>query len=106
VVPVGGRLVAHRGLCGFLWVHTERVCENFQPQGDLTQWWRVVYGFGPVHLEPYGTVVGLRPAYTLMREDDYQRFREVYKDRYHLLSDASNPYEVRPGFVYGPPREQ
>jgi hypothetical protein len=87
-------------------VHTERVCENFQPQGDLTQWWRVVYGFGPVHLEPYGTVVGLRPAYTLMREDDYQRFREVYKDRYHLLSDASNPYEVRPGFVYGPPREQ
>jgi hypothetical protein len=106
VVPVGGRLVAHRGLCGFLWVHTERVCENFQPQGDLTQWWRVVYGFGPVHLEPYGTVVGLRPAYTLMREDDYQRFREVYKDRYDLLSDASNPYEVRPGFVYGPPREQ
>lgn len=105
VVPAGGRLVAHRGLCGFLWVHTERVCENFQPQGDLTQWWRVVYGFGPVHLAPYGTATALRPAYTLMREDDYQRFREAHKERYHLLSDASNPFEVRPGFVYGPSEE-
>ena len=94
------RLVAHRGLCGFLWAETGRVCENFAPQGDLHGWWRVTYGFGPRQLDAYGASEPLLPGYRLMRERDYRRMAE--EEDYRMLRSQRNPFEVRPDFVYGP----
>lgn len=94
------RLVAHRGLCGFLWAETGRVCENFAPQGDLHGWWRVSYGFGPRQLDPYGRSEPLLPGYRLMREADYRRMAE--QEEHRMLRSPRNPHEARPDFVYGP----
>ena len=93
-------VVAHRGLCGFLWAETGRRCENFRPTGDVSSWWRVTYGFGSAQLQPYGPVVRLAPGYLLVREEAYRRFADEHD--YILLEHALNPYRERPGFVYGP----
>lgn len=101
-VPSGDRVVAHRGLCGFIWAAGDRVCENFQPQGDLTGWWRVSFGMGEARLAPYCDGVPLLPGYTLVPEPCWQRFRDDHVDDFRLLRDDRNPYQPRPAFVYGP----
>ncbi len=102
-VPEEDRVVAHRGLCGFIWSEGGRVCENFQPQGDLSGWWRVAYGMGERRLAPYSeSPVPLLPGYTLVRESEWQAFREDHVGRFSLLTDERNPWQPRPGFVYGP----
>lgn len=100
-VPPEDRLVAHRGLCGFLWAEGGRVCENFQPiEDDLSGWWRVAYGFSASRLGP--TAIPLTPGYVLLPEPDWQAFVAGDGARFSLTRDARNPHEPRPGFVYAP----
>jgi hypothetical protein len=99
-VPQGDRVVAHRGLCGFIQAQAERPCENFQPQGDPEGWWRVAYGFSPERLAPYGPVVALREPYVLLSEADWQDF--VAAEDWAMTRDPRNPYQARPGYVLGP----
>ena len=103
-VPVEDRLIAHRGLCGYLWAAGGRRCENFAPQGDPVGWWRVVYGFGEERLfDPEAPPpLALRPGYTLITEAAWRRFVAASGGRYALTSDPRNPYEARPAYVYGP----
>ena len=98
-VPVGGRLVAHRGLCGFLWAEGGRRCENFEPQGDLGSVWRVTYGFSEAALARYAKAVPLRPGYLLVHEPDWQRFRAEQGDRFPLARHPRNPWRPRPAYV-------
>ncbi len=100
-VPATDRLIAHRGLCGFLWAEGGRACENFQPVADdLSGWWRVVYGFSASRLGP--TAVPLTPGYVLLPEPDWQTFVSGDGARFSLTRDARNPHTPRPGFVYAP----
>ncbi|MFT5685243.1 MAG: hypothetical protein ACI8RZ_006192 [Myxococcota bacterium] len=100
-VPADDRLVAHRGLCGFLWAEGGRVCENFQPvEADLSGWWRVAYGFSAARLGP--SAIPLTPGYALLPEPDWQAFVAGDGARFSLTRDARNPHEPRPGFVYAP----
>ncbi|MCP4921672.1 MAG: hypothetical protein GY913_32645 [Proteobacteria bacterium] len=101
-VPAGERVVAHRGLCGFVWAAGDRVCENFQPQGELEGWWRIGFGMGEARLAPYCEAVPLLPGYTLVPEPCWQAFRDEHVDDFSLLRDERNPFEPRPAFVYGP----
>ena len=103
-VPPGDRLIAHRGLCGYLWAAGGRRCENFAPEGDPAGWWRVVYGFGEERLfDPAAPPpLALRPGYTLVTEAAWRRFVAASGGRYALTSDPRNPYEARPAYVYGP----
>ncbi|MCB9688630.1 MAG: hypothetical protein H6738_24815 [Alphaproteobacteria bacterium] len=99
-VPEGGRLVAHRGLCGFLWAEGGIRCENFEPDGDPAEVWRVAFGFSPQRLAPYGGAVQLLPSYVLVPEPVWRDFRAAEGDRWSLLRDPRNPHEPRPAFVY------
>ncbi|MCA9492466.1 MAG: hypothetical protein KC621_21180, partial [Myxococcales bacterium] len=99
-VPEGGRLVAHRGLCGFLWAEGGIRCENFEPDGDPEQVWRVAFGFSPERLAPYGEAVQLLPSYVLVPEPVWRAFREAEAGRWSLLRDPRNPHQPRPAFVY------
>jgi hypothetical protein len=102
-VPVGDRVIAHRGVCGFVWAEGGRICENFQPPPPHEGWWRVVYGMGEARLAPYSErPVPLLPAYSLVREVEYQRFRAEHVARFRLLSTDLNPFTTRPRYVYGP----
>ncbi len=100
-VPEGARLVAHRGLCGFLWAEGGIPCENFAPTGDPAGWMRVVYGVEREALARHGDVVALRPGYSLVAEPTWRAFAEAEPER-RMLHDPRNPYEPRPDYVYGP----
>jgi len=103
-VPAHGRVVAHRGLCGFVWAVGDRVCENFDPQGPAEGWWRIAFGMGEARLAPYSAVppVPLRPAYTLVPESAWRAFRQEHAQDIPLVLHPMNPSRPRPGFVYGP----
>lgn len=101
-VPPTDRIVAHRGLCGFVWAAADRVCENFQPQGELQGWWRIAFGMGEQRLQPYCDAVPLVDGYVLVPETCWQDFRDDHVDRFSLLRDPRNPFQPRPAFVYGP----
>jgi len=101
-VGVDERLVAHRGLCGFLWAQGERPCENFEPAGDLSGVWRVTYGFSEQALAPYGPSVPLRRGYRLIREPAWQAFRAEQGQRFPLAFDPRNPYRPPPAYVKRP----
>ena len=103
-VPPTDRVVAHRGLCGFVWAVADRVCENFDPQGPPDGWWRIVYGMGAARLTPYSSVppVPLKLGYTLVPEAAWRAFRADHADTLPLVRHPRNPYRPRPGFVYGP----
>jgi hypothetical protein len=102
-VPAGERVIAHRGLCGFVWAEGGRICENFQPPSPHEGWWRIVYGMGAQRLSPYSpSPVPLAPAYTLVPESDYQEFRADHVGKFRLLSTDLNPWTPRPPYVYGP----
>lgn len=108
-VPAEGRVVAHRGLCGFVWAEAGVICENFHPAGDGEGWWRIAYGFSVDRLQPYTTAeeppMFLRPGYTLVHEPAWRRFVAAEGDRFRLTRDARNPWRPRPEFVYGPGQE-
>lgn len=98
------RVVAHRGVCGFVWAEADRVCENFDPQGPAEGWWRIVYGMGEERLAPYTTTppVRLMLGYTLIPEAAWRAFRADHAETLPLVHHPRNPYRPRPGFVYGP----
>jgi hypothetical protein len=100
-VPPDARLVAHRGLCGFLWAESGLPCENFEPEGDGTGVWRVAYGVGPAPLEAYGGIA-LLPGYVLLAEPEWRRFRSGEGAVRSMVRDPRNPYQPRPPWVYGP----
>ena len=103
-IPPDGRVVAHRGVCGFVWAVADRLCENFDPQGSADGWWRIVYGMGEDRLAPYSAVppVRLMLGYTLVPETAWRTFRVEHGDDLPLVHHPRNPYRPRPGFVYGP----
>lgn len=106
-IPDDSRVIAHRGLCGFIWAEADIVCENFQPAPPHERWWRVAYGFGPHRFAPYvedgePAPVEARPGYTILWEPHWQRFLEAEGDNFLLARDPRNPFRVRPAFVYGP----
>ncbi|MEC7987458.1 MAG: hypothetical protein VX278_19975 [Myxococcota bacterium] len=101
------RVVAHRGVCGYISAYGGIHCENFDPQEDIDLWWRVVYGLGARQINPYvqsgeEVVIPLVRGYSLVQERVYRRFREENKNRYSLLRHPRNPYRPRPGYVYKP----
>lgn len=102
-VPAQDRVVAHRGLCGFVWAEADRRCENFDPP-QAEGWWRIVYGFGSEHLAPYSEQppLPLRPGYVLVDEAAWRAFRAAHAGRFRLLDDPRNPTTSRPDYVYGP----
>jgi hypothetical protein len=100
-VPSDGLLVAHRGLCGLLWAEGGRRCENFEPDTDGPGVWRIAYGVDPLRLEPYGAAVPLAPAYVLVEEAVWRRFR-ADQPPHSVARGLRNPSEPRPVWVYGP----
>jgi len=100
-VPPDGRLVAHRGLCGFLWAEGGIPCETFEPEGDGHGVWRVAYGIDPARVAPFGPVVPLLPAYLLVEEPVWRRFRAQQPAR-SVAWGLRNPSAPRPPWVYGP----
>jgi hypothetical protein len=104
----GRRVIAHRGLAGFLWYEKGIRSENFIPPGERERYVRLVYAFSPVLLEPYlregdPYPVVINETYTLVEEYIWQRFYEERRDLYFLKSEL-NPYLPRPvsGFVINP----
>jgi hypothetical protein len=98
-VPPDHRLVAHRGLCGFLWAEGGRRCTNFEPEPPLDEVWRVVYGFSAASLDGYGEPVPLPSGYLLLPEEDWQAFRAAKGDAYPLAFDPRNPFRPAPVYV-------
>lgn len=102
-VPPADRVVAHRGLCGFVWAVGDRICENFEPQGPPEGWWRISYGVAVDELAPYTDqpVVRLRTAYTLAPETAWRAWRADHPE-HPFANHVTNPNLPRPSFVYGP----
>jgi hypothetical protein len=101
----GRRLIAHRGLAGFLWYEKGIRSENFIPTENPDTYLRLVYAFAPEILEPYlapgdPVPLALGARYTLAEEYIWQRF---YMDRQdlHFLKSELNPWLPRPasGFL-------
>jgi hypothetical protein len=97
----GRRLVAHRGLAGYLWYEHGIWTENFTPAtGDADRYSRIVYGFTPEILDRYldpedAPAVKLPGPYTLVAEVVWQRFYAERRDLSFLKSEL-NPWLPRP----------
>ena len=101
----GRRVIAHRGLAGFLWYEKGIRSENFLPAGSEDKYLRLVYAFSPEILEPYvqdgeGPPIVINNTYMLIEEKIWQRFYHDRRELYFLKSEL-NPYLPRPvsGFV-------
>ncbi len=101
----GRRVIAHRGLAGFLWYEKGIWSENFTPRTEQDSYLRIVFAFAPeifdVYVnegEPYP--IALNSRYTLMEEYLWQRFYRDRGDLYFLTSEL-NPWQPRPqsGFI-------
>jgi hypothetical protein len=103
-IPPGDRVVAHRGVCGFIWLESGVPCESYAPPPPHDGWWRVVWAIGPAALGASGPVVPLIPAYTLMPEAGWQRFRADHAGEYTVMDGERNPSYPRPADVYAPNR--
>lgn len=103
-IPAGDRVVAHRGLCGFVYGAADRPCENFDPVGPAEGWWRIVYGQAVDDLSPYSDLapVRLRPAYVLIPESAWRAYRAAHRGDNPYIEHPMNPYRPRPPFAYGP----
>jgi hypothetical protein len=95
----GRRIIAHRGLAGFLWYEKGIRSENFIPPAEEGAYLRLVYFFAPETLAAYVRDGEPRPMalgrYTLVEEYIWQRF---YRNRQDilLLKSELNPYLPRP----------
>ena len=96
------RVVAHRGVCGFVWAVGGITCENFEPQ-EIEGTWRIVYGIhssalvkgmSNIQFAP----IALLPGYALLREEDYQKIRK--EKGFRIFFHPRNPYRSRPSYVY------
>jgi hypothetical protein len=105
-IPPDARVVAHRGLCGWIWARAGRVCENFDPEGPEDGWWRVVYGVPARALAPHADVppTAFAPGYTIVTEPTWRRYRATRPPGTALVFDERNPHRPRPAYVYGPGR--
>ena len=96
----GRRLIAHRGLAGYLWYEKGIRSENFIPASDNEKYLRLVYAFSPdilnAYLEPDDPPpVQINRTYTLMEEYIWQRFYQERQDLRFLKSEL-NPFLPRP----------
>jgi hypothetical protein len=95
----GRRIIARRGLSGFLWYEKGVRSENFIPPEEEAPYLRLVYFFSPETLEPYVRDGESRPialgSYTLVEEYIWQRFYRNRQDL-RLLKSEFNPYLPRP----------
>jgi hypothetical protein len=99
-LAAGRRVIAHRGLAGFLWYEKGVRSENFIPPAEAGDYLRLAYFFSPVVFEPYLRGGEPRPAavgggYTLMEEYVWRRFYQDRRDLVFLRSEL-NPYLPRP----------
>jgi hypothetical protein len=99
-LAAGRRVIAHRGLAGFLWYEKGIRSENFIPPTEAGDYLRLVYFFSPAVFEPYLRDGEPRPlalggGYTLMEDRIWRRF---YEDRqgFVFLRSELNPYLPRP----------
>jgi hypothetical protein len=98
----GRRVIAHRGLAGFLWYEKGIWSENFiAAPGEEDKYLRLVYAFSPEIFEPYlaegdPPPVSINKTYTLMEEYIWQRFYQDRQGLYFLKSEL-NPWLPRPG---------
>jgi hypothetical protein len=94
------RLIAHRGLAGFLWYEKGIRSENFLPAEETEKYLRLVYAFSPDILEFYlepndPPPVPINKTYMLIEEYIWQRFYRDRRDLYFLQSEL-NPFLPRP----------
>jgi hypothetical protein len=100
-IPAAGRrIIAHRGLAGFLWYEKGIRSENFIPPPGEGEYLRVVYFFSPAVFEPYLRDGEKRPlvlggGYTLIEDSIWRRFYQDRRDLVFLRSEL-NPYLPRP----------
>jgi hypothetical protein len=98
------RLIAHRGLAGFLWYEKGIRSEYFLPTDKSEKYLRIVYAFSPDILELYlepgdPPPIQINKNYTLIEEYIWQRF---YQDRRDLffLQYWMNPFLPRPATAF------
>ncbi|MDR1239045.1 MAG: hypothetical protein LBK27_02945 [Treponema sp.] len=100
-LAAGRRIIAHRGLAGFLWFEKGIRSENFiPPPEEADRYLRLVYFFSPETFEPYRRDEEPRPrvpggGYTLVEEYLWQRFYQDRRDIQFLKSEI-NPWLPRP----------
>ncbi|MDR1428912.1 MAG: hypothetical protein LBI85_01360 [Spirochaetaceae bacterium] len=99
-LAAGRRVIAHRGLAGFLWYEKGVRSENFIPPEEEGEYLRLVYFFSPTVFEPYLRNGEERPlalggAYTLIEDSVWRRFYQDRRDLAFLRSEL-NPYLPRP----------
>jgi hypothetical protein len=100
-LAAGRRIIAHRGLAGFLWFEKGIRSENFIPPAEETgRYLRLVYFLSPETFEPYihsgeKRPVALGGGYTLIEEHIWQRFYQDRRDLQFLKSEL-NPFLPRP----------
>jgi hypothetical protein len=98
------RIIAHRGLAGFLWYEKGIRSEYFLPTDKAEKYLRIVYAFSPDILELYlepgdPPPIQINKNYTLIEEYIWQRF---YQDRRDLffLQYWLNPFLPRPATAF------
>jgi hypothetical protein len=100
-LAAGRRIIAHRGLAGFLWFEKGIRSENFIPPAEETdRYLRLVYFLSPETFEPYihsgeERPIALGGGYTLIEENIWQRFYQDRRDLQFLKSEL-NPFLPRP----------
>jgi hypothetical protein len=99
-LAAGRRLIAHRGLAGFLWFEKGIRTENFIPPAEeSSRYLRLAFFFPPEIFEPYLRGGEPRPialgGYTLIEEYIWQRFYQDRRDLRFLKSEL-NPWLPRP----------
>jgi hypothetical protein len=105
-VPEGKKIIAHKGLSSFIWYITGIEGTHFTPIENLEDYYRIVYGFGVIHFEPYlesgdyGKPVEIKMPYFLVEEKLWQKFYNDKKDKVDFLKEWVNPSQVRPEHVY------
>jgi len=105
-VPEGKKIIAHKGLSSFIWYITGIEGTHFTPLENLDEYYRIVYGFGVIHFEPYlasgeyEKPVEIKMPYFLVEERLWQNFYNDKKDKVDFLKEWVNPSQPRPAHVY------
>jgi len=105
-VPLDKKIIAHKGLSSFIWYITGIEGTHFTPLENLDEYYRIVYGFGVIHFEPYLETgnyekpVEIKMPYFLVEERLWQKFYNDKKDKIDFLKEWVNPSQVRPAHVY------